>query len=98
MSGDMRDCQAVNATQPEGSALMGAIHQARRSLLSADQGSTPIALSPLRGQNPREEPGALAALAGIWPGGRGAILVYRDPVFRTEKRGARRPAGPTPGS
>jgi hypothetical protein len=33
---------------------------------SANQGATPAASSPLRRQNPREEPGALvAALAGI---------------------------------
>src|SRR5262249_24453489 len=39
------------------------------SLLSANQDTTPAALSPFRRQNPREEPGALAALAGIWAGG-----------------------------
>jgi hypothetical protein len=32
-------------------------------------------MSPLRRQNPREEPGALAAHAGIRAGGRGEILV-----------------------
>ncbi|MGD0532771.1 MAG: hypothetical protein ABSA62_11025, partial [Methyloceanibacter sp.] len=30
---------------------------------------TPFAMSPLRRQNPREEPGALAAHAGIGAGG-----------------------------
>jgi hypothetical protein len=41
----------------------------RRALLSANQNDTPAALSPLRHQNPREEPGALAAHAGICTGG-----------------------------
>ena len=46
--------------------LLGALHPPRRPLLSANQGAdTPLPLSPLRRQNPREEPGALAALAGI---------------------------------
>jgi len=35
----------------------------------ANQGATPAASSSLRGQNLREEPGALAALAGICAGG-----------------------------
>jgi hypothetical protein len=35
------------------------------ALLAADQDIAPITLSPLRRQNPREEPGALAAHAGI---------------------------------
>src|SRR5262249_11466297 len=54
---------------PEGRSVLGALHQPRRSLLSANQDTTSAALSPLRRQNPREEPGALAALAGIWAGG-----------------------------
>ena len=41
----------------------------RRPLLSANQNYTPAALSPFRRQNPREEPGALAAHAGICAGG-----------------------------
>ena len=36
---------------------------------SANQNYTPATLSPLRRQNPREEPGALAAHAGICTGG-----------------------------
>ena len=35
----------------------------------ANQNDTPATLSPLRRQNPREEPGALAAHAGICAGG-----------------------------
>jgi len=57
------------ASEPESRPLLGALHQPRRSLLSADQDTTPAALSPFRRQNPREEPGALAALAGICAGG-----------------------------
>ena len=48
---------------------LGRVHPARRPLLSANQGAAPAALSPLRRQNPREEPGALAAHAGICAGG-----------------------------
>ena len=48
---------------------LGEVHPAYRPLLPADQRTTPIALSPLRRQNPREEPGALAAHAGICAGG-----------------------------
>jgi hypothetical protein len=40
-----------------------------RFFLSANKDITPAALPPFRRQNPREEPGALAALAGIWAGG-----------------------------
>jgi hypothetical protein len=36
---------------------------------SADPRTTPTTLSPFRRQNPREEPGALAAHAGICAGG-----------------------------
>jgi hypothetical protein len=50
-------------------SLLGEVHPARRPLLPANQGATPTALSPLRRQNPREGPGALAAHAGICAGG-----------------------------
>ena len=40
-----------------------------RPLLPVDQDTASSALSPLRRQNPREEPGALAAHAGICAGG-----------------------------
>jgi hypothetical protein len=65
------------ASEPESRHLLGALHQPRRSLLSADQDTTPAALSPFRRQNPREEPGALAALAGICAGG-GEQSLSRD--------------------
>ena len=48
---------------------LGQVHSAHRPLLAADQDIAPITLSPLRRQNPREEPGALAAHAGICAGG-----------------------------
>jgi hypothetical protein len=47
---------------------LGALHLSRRTVLSTNQDTTSAALSSLRRQNPREEPGALAALAGIWAG------------------------------
>src|SRR5229473_2847226 len=59
----------AQATQPNGTPQLGEVHPVRRPLLSANQNYTPAALSPLRRQNPREEPGALAALAGICAGG-----------------------------
>jgi hypothetical protein len=45
------------------------VYPARRPLLSANQDATRLAMSPLRRQNPREEPGALAAHAGVCAGG-----------------------------
>jgi hypothetical protein len=67
-SGAVALAQDASAPEPEGRSVLGALHQPRRSLLSADQDTTPAALSPFRRQNPREEPGALAALAGICAG------------------------------
>jgi hypothetical protein len=57
------------AAQPNGTPQLGEVHPARRPLLSANQNDTPATLSPFRRQNPREEPGALAAHAGICTGG-----------------------------
>src|SRR5262249_43993488 len=48
---------------------LGEVCPVRRPLLSANQDTTRVAMSPLRRQNPREEPGALAAHAGICAGG-----------------------------
>jgi hypothetical protein len=59
----------AQAAQPTSRPQLGEVHPARRPLLSANQDATPIAMSPLRRQNPREEPGALAARAGICAGG-----------------------------
>ena len=59
----------AQAAQPNGTPQLGEVHPVRRRLLSANQNYTPAALSPLRRQNPREEPGALAAHAGISAGG-----------------------------
>ena len=47
----------------------GEIHPPYRPVLSADQDPAPAAVTPLRRQDPREELGALAALAGICAGG-----------------------------
>src|ERR1700738_429193 len=58
--------RSAQAAQPNGTPQLGEVHPVRRPLLSANQNYTPAALSPLRRQNPREEPGALAAHAGIF--------------------------------
>jgi hypothetical protein len=63
--GEVALAQVAQAAQSEGASLLGALPKARRPLLPANQGATPAASSPLRLQNPREEPGALAAHAGI---------------------------------
>jgi hypothetical protein len=60
---------SLKRRQPKGTPQLGEVHPVRRPLLSANQNYTPAALSPLRRQNPREEPGALAAHAGICAGG-----------------------------
>src|SRR3979490_31903 len=57
------------AAPPNGAPQLGEVHPVRRPLLSANQNDTPAPVSPLRRQNPREEPGALAAHAGICTGG-----------------------------
>ena len=57
------------AMQPACIHALGEVYQHHRPLLPVDQDTTPAALSPLRRQNPREEPGALAAHAGIRAGG-----------------------------
>ena len=59
----------AQAAKPEGLPDLGEVHPARRPLLPANSDTAPAALSPLRRQNPREEPGALAAPAGICAGG-----------------------------
>jgi len=59
----------AQAAQPNGTPQLGEVHPVRRPLLSVNQNYTPAALPPLRRQNPREEPGALAAHAGICAGG-----------------------------
>lgn len=59
----------ASAAQSEGVPELGEIHPPYRPVLSADQDPAPAAVTPLRRQDPREEPGALAALAGICAGG-----------------------------
>ena len=67
--GEVALARVAQAAQPKGTPQLGEVHPARRPLLSANQDATPFAMSPLRRQNPREEPGALAAHAGICAGG-----------------------------
>src|SRR3981081_256448 len=67
--GEAALARIAQAAQPNGTPQLGEVHPVRRPLLSANQNYTPAALSPLRRQNPREEPGALAAHAGICAGG-----------------------------
>src|SRR6266566_2214181 len=67
--GEAALARVAPAAQPNGPPQLGAVHPACRPLLSANQDATPFAMSPLRRQNPREEPGALAAHAGICAGG-----------------------------
>src|SRR5215467_10172023 len=64
--GAMALAQIAQTTQPACIHELGEVHQHHRPLLPVDQDITSAALSPLRRQNPREEPGALAAHAGIW--------------------------------
>ena len=61
--------EVAEAAQPDRSSGLGEVHPPHQPLLPADPRTTPIAMSPLRRQNPREEPGALAAHAGICAGG-----------------------------
>src|SRR6202043_3981844 len=67
--GEVALARVAQAARPKGTPQLGEVHPARRPLLSANQNATPFAMSPLRRQNPREEPGALAAHAGICAGG-----------------------------
>src|SRR5882757_5892644 len=67
--GAMALAQVAQATQPAGLHELGEVHQLNRPLLPVDQDTASAALSPFRRQNPREEPGALAAHAGICAGG-----------------------------
>jgi len=64
---------AADASAPQPTVIyeLGEDAPSRRPILPADQDPTSDALSPLRRQNPREEPGALAAHAGICAGGAG---------------------------
>ena len=61
--GEVAVAYVAQATQPNSTPQLGEVHPARRKLLSANQDATPAAMSPLRRQNPREEPGALASSA-----------------------------------
>ena len=56
-------------TQPARVPPLGRVHPNDRLLLPANADTTPSTVASLRRQNPREEPGALAAPAGICAGG-----------------------------
>jgi hypothetical protein len=76
--GEMALVTLAPAAQPAG------LHQLERYIRLIDRFLPPIrilhpfTLSPLRRQNPREEPGALAAYAGICAGATGNGRPYRD--------------------
>jgi hypothetical protein len=59
--GEAALARIAQVAQPNGTPQLGEVHPVRRPLLSANQNYTPAALLPLRRQNPREEPGALAS-------------------------------------
>src|SRR5262249_25367126 len=67
--GEMALAKVAQTTQPASIHELGKVYQHHSPLLPVDQDTTSAALSPLRRQNPREEPGALAAHAGIRAGG-----------------------------
>jgi reverse transcriptase-like protein len=67
--GEEAMADVAQAAKPKSTPQLGEVYPARRPLLSANQDATRPAMSPLRRQNPREEPGALAAHAGICAGG-----------------------------
>ena len=67
--GAMALAQVAQTTQPACIHELGEVHQRHRPLLPVDQDTASTAMSPFRRQNPREEPGALAAHAGICAGG-----------------------------
>src|SRR6266436_2441993 len=67
--GAMALAQVAQTTQPACIHELGEVHQRHRPLLPVDQDTASMAMSPFRRQNPREEPGALAAHAGICAGG-----------------------------
>jgi Reverse transcriptase (RNA-dependent DNA polymerase) len=67
--GEEAVADVAQAAKPESATQLGEVCPARRPLLSANQDSTRPARPPLRRQNPREEPGALVAHAGICAGG-----------------------------
>src|SRR3981081_3873218 len=86
--GEAALARIAQAAQPNGTPQLGEVHPVRRPLLSANQNYTPAALSPLRRQNPREEPGALAAHAGICAGGEEKSSSLPRPSRRYRRFGA----------
>jgi group II intron reverse transcriptase/maturase len=60
----------AETAQPEDTPDLGAHGRDRYTLAAAREDHTPMARNAFRRQNPRQEPSALAALAGICAGGR----------------------------
>jgi len=66
--GEAALARVAQAAQPNGTPQLGEVHPFVAASFRQSERYT-AALSPLRRQNPREEPGALAAHAGICTGG-----------------------------
>jgi hypothetical protein len=86
--GEAALARSAQAAQPNGTPQLGEVHPVRRPLLSANQNYTPAALLPLRRQNPREEPGALAR-RDLCGGARRNPRPYRDRTGRSPFLGRR---------
>src|SRR5882762_3120062 len=84
--GAMALAQVAQTTQPACIHELGEVHQRHRPLLPVDQDTASTAMSPFRRQNPREEPGALAAHAGICAGGGQQWPSLPRPWARSESR------------
>src|SRR5262249_18285718 len=76
--GEEAVADVAQAAKPKSTPQLGEVYAARRPPLSANQDATRPAMSPLRRQNPRGEPGALAAPAGICAGAGSNPRPYRD--------------------
>src|SRR5882757_9003168 len=86
--GAMALAQVAQTTQPACIHELGEVHQRHRPLLPVDQDTASTAMPPFRRQNPREEPGALAAHAGICAGGG-----QQWPSLPRPNQGSSRPRG-----
>src|SRR5215831_16613082 len=89
--GEAALARGAQAAQSNSAPQLGEVHPARHPLLSANQDATPVAMSPFRRQNPREEPGALAVHAGICAGGEEKSFVPTATIERRPFRSKLRP-------
>ena len=80
--GSLALAENAQTAQSAGVPSLARVCQPHRPLLPANQDTAPATLSPLRRQNPREEPGALAAPAGICAGGGEQSSVLPRPSIR----------------